>query len=232
MRAERVGRDTLLAQIVQMVAEAQRSRAPIQRAGRPVSAWFVPASSRRDRRLRRLGGLGPEPRAGPRAGQRGRGADHRLPLRARPRHADVDHGRHRPRRAGGRARQERRGARAMEKVDTLVVDKTGHADRGQAALVGVHRGGRGRRGRGAAARAAALERGSEHPLAAAIVAGARRGLALPAARDFDSVTGKGVTGTVDGRASRSATRADASSDRPVAAARASGPSAPRRRARR
>ena len=100
MRADKVGRDTMLAQIVQMVAAAQRSRAPIQRLADQVSGWFVPAviAVALDR-LRRLGDV----RAGAalrlRAGRGRHGADHRLPLRARPRHADVDHGRRRARRA-------------------------------------------------------------------------------------------------------------------------------------
>ena len=100
MRAERVGRDTMLAQIVRMVAEAQRSRAPIQALADKVSGWFVPAvvAGRASLTFAVWALLGPEPRAEPCAGQRGRGADHRLPLRARPGDADVDHGRHRPRR--------------------------------------------------------------------------------------------------------------------------------------
>ena len=99
IEAEKVGRDTLLARIVQMVAEAQRSRAPIQRLADQVSGWFVPlVIVVAVAGLRRLVDLGPGAAAGLRPGRRRQRADHRLPLRARPRDADVDHGRRRPRR--------------------------------------------------------------------------------------------------------------------------------------
>ena len=138
MRAERVGADTLLAQIVRMVGEAQRSRAPIQRLA-DVSGVLRPAViARRGPHLRRLGARRSRAAAGARAGQRGRGADHRLPVRARAGDADVDHGRHRPGRDGGRAdsRTPRR-SRSCEKVDTLVVDKTGTLTEGKPQLVTV-----------------------------------------------------------------------------------------------
>ena len=101
MRADKVGRDTMLAQIVQMVASAQRSRAPIQRLADQVAGWFVPAViAVALAGVRRLGDVRPGAALRLRAGRRGERADHRLPLRARACHADVDHGRRRPRRAG------------------------------------------------------------------------------------------------------------------------------------
>ncbi len=108
MRAERVGRDTLLAQIVRMVSEAQRSRAPIQRLADTVSSWFVPiviavalVTFAVWFRIR----AGAAARV--RAGECRRRADHRVPVRPRPRDPDVDHGRHRPRRRGRRADSKR-----------------------------------------------------------------------------------------------------------------------------
>ena len=99
MRADKVGRDTLLSQIVKMVAEAQRSRAPIQRLADQVAGWFVPVviAVAADR-VRRLGLVRAGTADGVRPGRRRQRADHRLPLRARSGHADVDHGRRRPRR--------------------------------------------------------------------------------------------------------------------------------------
>ena len=102
MRADKIGRDTVLAQIVQMVAQAQRSRAPIQRLADQVSGWFVPL-------VIAVAALafvawaiwGPEPRLAYGLARGGFGADHRLPMRAGPGHADVDHGRRRARRSGG-----------------------------------------------------------------------------------------------------------------------------------
>ena len=143
----KVGRDTMLARIVQLVAEAQRSRAPIQRLADQVSGWFVPAVIA----VALLAfaawgdlGAGAALRLRPRRG--GRGADHRLPVRARPRHADVDHGRRRARRASRRADQERRSARAHGEGRYARRRQDRHADRGQArsdggaAGVGLRRG--------------------------------------------------------------------------------------------
>ena len=111
MRADKIGRDTVLAQIVQMVAQAQRSRAPIQRLADQVSGWFVPL-------VLGVAALafaawaiwGPEPRMAYGPGRGRVGPDHRLPMRAWPGDADVDHGRHRSRRPGGGADQECRSA--------------------------------------------------------------------------------------------------------------------------
>jgi Cu+-exporting ATPase len=200
IRAERVGRDTMLSQIVRMVAEAQRSRAPIQALADKVSAWFVPGVA-----LVAViafvvwSFVGPEPRlahalvnaiavliiACPCA----------LGL-ATPMSIMVGTGR------GATAGVLVKNAEAlelMEKVDTLVVDKTGTLTLGKPKLVTV-KAEDGFDDRDVLRLAAALERGSEHPLAAAIVEGAEeRGIELPAARDFQSHTGKGVSGNVDGR---------------------------------
>lgn len=198
MQAERVGSDTLLAQIVRLVAEAQRSRAPIQRLADVVSSYFVPAVIVTAVMTFLVWSLfGPEPRlanalinavavliiACPCA----------LGL-ATPMSIMVGTGR------GATAGVLVRNAEAlevMEKVDTLVVDKTGTLTEGKPhmASIVVEAG----RDESEVLRlAASLERNSEHPLAAAIVAAAKkRGLRLAEARDFHSVTGKGITGTVD-----------------------------------
>ncbi|MGH7402300.1 MAG: heavy metal translocating P-type ATPase [Candidatus Rokuibacteriota bacterium] len=200
MRADRVGADTLLAQIVRMVAEAQRSRAPIQRLADLVSAWFVPA-------VVVVAGVtalawslyGPEPRlayalvnavavliiACPCA----------LGL-ATPMSIMVGTGR------GAQAGVLIKNAEALEtleKVDTLVVDKTGTLTEGKPRLVSVV-GAEGAKEAQVVALAAGLERGSEHPLAAAILAGAdERDLVPSTVSDFRSLTGRGVTGMVGGR---------------------------------
>ncbi|HET9355124.1 MAG TPA: copper-translocating P-type ATPase [Sphingomicrobium sp.] len=200
MKAERVGRDTMLSQIVRMVAEAQRSRAPIQKLADQVSAVFVPAVvAVAVIAFIAWNMAGPDPRlahalvnaiavliiACPCA----------LGL-ATPMSIMVGTGR------GATVGVLVKNAEAlelMEKVDTLVVDKTGTLTLGKPKLIAV----KPVNGFGEAdvlRLAAALERGSEHPLAAAIVEGAEeRGLDLPASSEFKSQTGKGVTGTVDGR---------------------------------
>ena len=202
MRAEKVGRDTLLAQIVQMVAQAQRSRAPIQRLADQVSALVRAARDRgRARRLRRLGDV----RAGAalrlRPGRGGQRADHRLPLRARPRDADVDHGRRRPRRAGRRADQERRGARAHGEGRHAGGRQDRHADRGQA------EGGR-RACRPPAStrtsccgspRASSARASIRWPRAIVAAAAERRLDARAGARISIRRAGKGVIGMVEGR---------------------------------
>jgi Cu+-exporting ATPase len=201
MRADKVGRDTVLARIVQMVADAQRSRAPIQRLADQVSGWFVPAVIA----VAVLAFVawsiwGPEPRltfgliaavsvliiACPCA----------LGL-ATPMSIMVGVGR------GAQSGVLIKNAEAlerMEKIDTLVVDKTGTLTEGRPSVVALH----------AIAGvdesemlrlAASLERSSEHPLADAIVrAATERKLALATAEHFDTPIGKGVVGTVEGRA--------------------------------
>jgi P-type Cu+ transporter len=199
MRAEHVGAETLLAQIVHMVGEAQRSRAPIQRLVDVVSAYFVPVVVAVAVVSAIVWGLvGPEPRlayalvnavavliiACPCA----------LGL-ATPMSIMVGTGR------GALAGVLVRHAEALEvleKVDTLVVDKTGTLTEGKPRLMAVTATPP-VRDNDLLRFAASLERGSEHPLAAAIVAGAHaRGLALTDALDFASRTGKGVMGQVDG----------------------------------
>ena len=200
LRAERVGSETLLAQIVQLVADAQRTRAPIQRLADAVARWFVPAVVVTAVVTFVVWALvGPEPRlahafvnavavliiACPCA----------LGL-ATPMSVMVGVGR------GAHAGVLVRDAQALEllgKVDTLVVDKTGTLTEGKPRLTDVvtHAGADPVE---AVRLAAGLERGSEHPLAAALVQGAEeRGLTLVSAAEFASVTGKGVVGTVEGR---------------------------------
>ena len=136
VRATRVGADTALAQIARLVEAAQSGKAPVQRLADRISAIFVPvviAISLRDaRRLARL-------RLGRRHGvhRGGRGADHRLPVRARARHADRPDGRHRPRGAQlGDPDQGPGGPRATRRIDTIVLDKTGTVTEGKLELVG------------------------------------------------------------------------------------------------
>jgi P-type Cu+ transporter len=200
MRAERVGKDTLLARIVGLVSEAQRSRAPIQRLADVVSSWFVPAVMLVAVLTAALwGSVGPEPRiayalvnavavliiACPCA----------LGL-ATPMSIMVGTGR------GASAGVLVKNAEALElfeKVDTLVVDKTGTLTEGKPHLVTVVAA-PGHAERDVLAAAASLEKGSEHPLAAAIVAGAsERGVTLEGASDFRAIVGQGVVGRVGGR---------------------------------
>ncbi|MBL9100947.1 MAG: heavy metal translocating P-type ATPase [Myxococcales bacterium] len=201
MRAERVGSDTVLARIVRMVGEAQRSRAPIQRLADVVAAVFVPivvAVAALTFALWWL--LGPEPS---------------LPIAvmnavavliiacpcalglATPMSIMVATGR------GAAAGVLVRSAEALEtlaRVDTLVFDKTGTLTEGKPRLVGVEP--LGPLDEAELLRlAASLEQGSEHPLAAAIVSAAReRGLALAAAEGFEAKSGRGIVGRIDGRA--------------------------------
>ena len=200
MKAERVGRDTMLSQIVRMVAEAQRSRAPIQKLADQVSAWFVPgivAISILTFAVWNL--VGPEPRlpyalvnaiavliiacpcalglATPMSIMvgTGKGATHGVLVK----NAEA--------------------LELMEKIDTLVVDKTGTLTIGKPRLIKVVTVNDFAEG-DVLGLAASLEKGSEHPLAAAIVEGAsERNIKSESVADFQSHTGKGVSGTVAGR---------------------------------
>jgi Cu+-exporting ATPase len=200
MRAEAVGSDTLLARIVQMVAEAQRSRAPIQRLADQVSGWFVPAVLiAAAAAFFGWAFFGPDPKL-----------SHGLVAAvsvliiacpcalglATPISIMVGVGR------GARAGVLIRNAEALERlcvVDTLVVDKTGTLTEGRPALAAVHAV----EGFGEAELlrlAASLERSSEHPLAEAIVRAAdERGLTLAEPAGFTASAGGGVTGQVEGR---------------------------------
>src|SRR5262245_34771451 len=196
LRAERVGSDTLLARIVAQVAEAQRSRAPLQRLADRVAAWFVP-SVMAVAALAFLAWavLGPEPRLA-----------HGLVAAvsvliiacpcalglATPMSIRVGVGR------GARAGVLFKDAAALEtmaRVDTLVVDKTGTLSTARprvAAVEGVEEE--------VLRLAGALEGSSEHPLAAAIAsAAAREGIAVPSVQGFKAIPGKGIVGRVDGQ---------------------------------
>ena len=200
MRAEKVGSDTMLARIVRMVAEAQRSRAPIQRLADRVAAWFVPTVIA----VAVLAFIGWAVWGPPPAYGYGLVAAVAVLIiacpcalgLATPMSIMVGVGR------GAGAGVLIRNAEALERferVDTLVVDKTGTLTEGKPKVVAVVTAA-GFEERVLLRLAASLERGSEHPLAAAIVAVAReRGLGVAEPRDFQSPTGKGVTGTVDGR---------------------------------
>jgi len=200
MRAEKVGRDTMLAQIVAMVGEAQRSRAPIQRTADVVASYFVPAVV-----LCAVGAfavwasVGPDPRLA-----------HALVAAvavliiacpcalglATPMSIMVGVGR------GAKEGILIKNAEVLERmrqVDTLVVDKTGTLTSGKPELSECLSAGIAPEDE-VLRLAASVEQNSEHPLARAVVAGARsRGLAPEAVRDFDSVTGGGVVGDVGGR---------------------------------
>ncbi|MBM3518769.1 MAG: copper-translocating P-type ATPase, partial [Alphaproteobacteria bacterium] len=200
MRAERVGRDTMLARIVQMVAEAQRSRAPIERLADRVSAWFVPAVIAVAVMAFAAWSLwGPPPALGfgliaavtvliiacPCA----------LGL-ATPMAVMVGVGR------GAREGVLIRNAEALERletIDTLVIDKTGTLTEGKPTVTAIRRGQRWNDDEVLHA-AASIERASEHPLAAAVVAAAaERGIALSQPEGVHAAAGKGVIGRVAGR---------------------------------
>lgn len=200
IRAEKVGRETMLAQIVKMVADAQRSRAPIQRMADRVAGWFVPAVILIAVIAFIVWSIfGPAPAlsyaliaavsvliiACPCA----------LGL-ATPMSIMVGVGR------GAKAGVLIKNAEAlevMERIDTLVVDKTGTLTEGRPALTEMITAD-GFKEDELLKLSAALEQGSEHPLAEAIVGAAhKKGWVLPQAENFQAVTGKGVTGRVDGR---------------------------------
>jgi Cu+-exporting ATPase len=199
IQAEKVGRDTLLARIVQMVADAQRSRAPIQKLADLVAGYFVPVVI--GIALAAFGiwyFFGPEPRlayalivavsvliiACPCA----------LGL-ATPMSIMVATGKGA---SMGVLFKNAEAIETMRKIDTLVVDKTGTLTLGKPKLTGMVTA-EGMSEEKLLVLAAGLEKASEHPLAAAIVAGAaERGIVPGEAVDFDSVTGKGVTGVVEG----------------------------------
>jgi Cu+-exporting ATPase len=200
MRADKVGRDTLLSQIIALVASAQRSRAPIQRLADQVASWFVPTViAIAIAAFAAWSLLGPQPRlafglvaavsvliiACPCA----------LGL-ATPMSIMVGVGRGAE---AGVLIRNAEGLERMEKVDTLVVDKTGTLTQGKPKVVAVVPSGDFDE-RALLGLAASVERASEHPLASAIVAAAaERGLTLAAAEAFDAVTGMGVIARVDGR---------------------------------
>ncbi len=200
MEATRVGRDTLLARIVALVGEAQRSRAPIQRLADTVSAWFVPVVIVVAIVTFALWAtLGPEPRLAHALVNAVAVLIIACPCAlglATPMSIMVGTGR------GAELGVLVRDAEALElleRVDTMVVDKTGTLTEGKPALTTVAPLA-GHDEAGLLRLVAAVERVSEHPLAAAIVRGAGdRGVAAAEARDFRSITGKGVTGVVDGR---------------------------------
>jgi Cu+-exporting ATPase len=200
MRAEKVGADTLLAQIVRMVGEAQRTRAPIQRLADQIAAYFVPAVVAIAILSFVVWGLwGPQPRLA-------HGLVNAVAVLiiacpcalglATPMAIMVGTGRGA---AAGVLIKNAEALELLEKVNTLVVDKTGTLTEGRPKVTRV------------IARpplseldivrfAASLEQASEHPLAAAIIAVAKdRSATYPAAIEFQSVTGQGVRGTVDGR---------------------------------
>lgn len=201
MRAERVGSDTLLAQIVRMVSEAQRSRAPIQKLADVVAAYFVPAVVLVAIATFVIWGLvGPTPRLAHALVNAVAVLIIACPCAlglATPMSIMVGTGRGA---SAGVLIKNAEALEVMEKIDTLVVDKTGTLTEGKPRLVSVIPAS-GKNEDEILRLAASLERGSEHPLAAAIVDGAReRGIKLTEATDFRSVTGKGVMGTVDGKA--------------------------------
>src|SRR5437762_3060862 len=198
MRAERVGSETLLAQIVQLVSKAQRSRAPIQRLADRVSAWFVPAVIAISIvTFIAWAVLGPEPRLAHALVNAVAVLIIACPCAlglATPIAIMVGTGR------GAQAGVLVRNAEALEileKVDTLVIDKTGTLTEGKPKVETVVAAA-GEQEDELVRLAATLEQGSEHPLGAAVIAAAReRGLKLSPSEKFESITGRGIRGKVD-----------------------------------
>ncbi len=198
MRAERVGSETLLAQIVQLVSKAQRSRAPIQRLADRVSAWFVPAVIAISVvTFIAWAVLGPEPRLAHALVNAVAVLIIACPCAlglATPIAIMVGTGR------GAQAGVLVRNAEALEileKVDTLVIDKTGTLTEGKPKVETVVAAA-GEQEDELVRLAATLEQGSEHPLGAAVIAAAReRGLKLSPSEKFESITGRGIRGKVD-----------------------------------
>jgi Cu+-exporting ATPase len=199
-RAERVGSDTLLAQIVRMVSEAQRSRAPIQRLADLVASWFVPAVvAAAVVTFVVWSAVGPEPRLAHALVNAVAVLIIACPCAlglATPMAIMVGTGR------GATAGVLIKNAEALERlesVDTLVVDKTGTLTEGKPRVVAIETFA-GWSVEDAVRLAAALEQGSEHPLAAAVLTAAReRAIRLPRVADFNSAPGRGISGRVDGR---------------------------------
>ncbi len=200
MEAERVGAETLLSQIVRLVSEAQRTRAPIQRLADVVASWFVPVVI-----LVAIitfavwATLGPEPRLAHALVNAVAVLIIACPCAlglATPMSIMVGTGR------GAQVGVLIRNAEALEtleKVDMLVIDKTGTLTEGKPKVVALVAA-PGFDEQTVLRLTASIERGSEHPLAAAIVSGAQeRAIALAAAEGFQSFTGKGVTGNIEGR---------------------------------
>ncbi|VAX01006.1 Lead, cadmium, zinc and mercury transporting ATPase; Copper-translocating P-type ATPase, partial [hydrothermal vent metagenome] len=200
MTAEKVGADTLLSQIVQMVADAQRSRAPIQKLADTVAGFFVPVVVLIAAIAFTVWGLyGPEPRLAHAIVNAVAVLIIACPCAlglATPISIMVGTGRGA---AAGVLIKNAEALELMEKVDTLVVDKTGTLTEGKPKLVNIQVN-NGFNEDEVLSLAASIERSSEHPLAEAIVKGAQdKNLTLSDTSDFQSVTGKGVTGIVNNK---------------------------------
>ena len=211
MRAERIGADMMLTRIVHMVAEAQRSRAPIQRLADAVSAWFVPA-------VIAVAGVsfvawmlfGPAAALSIRARQRGVGADHRLPLRAGTRHAHVDHGGHRARarRRACSSAMPRRWS-AWRRWTPWWWTRRARSPKGNPASSPSCRPAASMRQRCCASRPRWRSAASIRWPPRSSRAARERELPLAAVEQFRSVTGKGVTGNGRGSSRRRGQRATA-----------------------